>query len=194
MSMMTETGFYEVGDKVKDFELKNVDGKMVSLSDYPDAKGFVVIFTCNHCPYAKSYEDRIIALDKEYKSKGYPIIAINSTNAELEPRDSYENMIIRAEEKGFTYPYLYDDNQDVLMDFGAQSTPTTFILDKNNNNEMIIKYIGAIDDNYSNPAAVKVNYVENALESLLSGGEPSVTNTKAIGCGIKYNESPTTMR
>jgi glutathione peroxidase-family protein len=89
---------YKVGDRAADFKLRNVDGRYVSLSDFPSAKGFMVIFTCNHCPYAQAYQDRIIAIDKAYKSKGYPVIAINSNDPDLEPDDSYEAMVVRAKE------------------------------------------------------------------------------------------------
>jgi len=114
---------YNVGDNASDFKLKNVDGKFVSLSDYPDAKGFTVIFTCNHCPYAIAYEDRIIELDKKYKKLGYPVIAINSNDPEIAPDDSYDKMIVRAKEKGFTFPYLYDETQEVYRKYGAKRTP-----------------------------------------------------------------------
>jgi len=177
---------YEVGDKADNFQLKNVDGEMIGLSDFPDAKGFIVIFTCNHCPYAQAYQDRIIGLDEAYKDKGYPVIAINPVSARDEPRDSYENMIIRAEEKGYTFPYLHDANQDVLKKFGAEYTPTAFILQKSGN-VFTVMYIGAIDDNYQNPSSVKVRYVENALNALLDGASPDPNFTKAIGCGIPYS-------
>ena len=193
-SFSTGSGYYEVGSEVADFELKNVDGTLVSLSDYPEAKGFVVVFTCNHCPYAVAYQDRIIALDQEYKAKGYPVIAISSTNAEKDPRDSYENMVIRAREKNYTFPYLYDENQEVLMKFGAQATPTAYLLTRNRQQELEVKYIGAIDDNYQDAQAVKVRYLENALDAVMSGNDPQPSFTKAIGCSISYNDSPVTMR
>jgi len=188
------SGFYEVGSSVSDFSLKNVDGTLVSLSDFPDAKGFVVVFTCNHCPYAQAYQDRIIELDRAYKQKGYPVIAISSTNAERDPRDSYENMVIRAQEKKYSFPYLYDKNQDVLMKFGAQATPTVYVLQKDRQQGLEVKCIGAIDDNYQDPSAVKTKYVENALDALLSGNDPQPSFTKAIGCSISYNENASAMR
>jgi len=104
---------YQTGDNATDFRLRNVDGKYVSLSDYPDAKGFIVIFTTNHCPYAIAYEDRIIDLDNKYKSMGYPVIAINPNSAEAYPEDSYDKMIVRAEKRGFTFPYLLDEKQEI---------------------------------------------------------------------------------
>jgi peroxiredoxin len=180
-------GYYEVGSKADNFTLKNTDGEMVSLSDFEDAKGFVVIFTCNHCPYAQAYQDRIIGLDAEYKEKGYPVIAVNSVPAEEEPRDSYENMVLRAREKGYTFPYLHDADQSVLRKFGAQYTPTAFVLQKTDAGELIVMYIGAIDDNYRDVSAVTVNYVKNALNSIIEGSKPDPEFTKAIGCGIPYS-------
>jgi peroxiredoxin len=176
---------YKVGDKAADFKLKNVDGKVIGLADYPNAKGFVVVFTCNNCPYAKAYQDRIIALDKEYKAKGFPVIAINPNDPTVEPADSYEAMVNRAKEKGYTFPYLFDAKQEVYKLYGATRTPQTFVLERNDKKELIVKYIGAVDDNYQDVAAVKQPYLENALEALLSDKEPDPNFTKTIGCTIK---------
>lgn len=175
---------YEIGDVATDFSLKNVDNKKVTLKDYEDAKGFIVIFTCNHCPYAVAYEDRIIALDKKYKKLGYPVIAINPNNPEKNKDDSFDKMIVRAKEKGFTFPYLFDDGQKVYPQYGATKTPHVYILEKTAKGN-IVKYIGAIDDNYEDEKAVKVKYVEDAVNSLLKGKEVEVKTTKAIGCSIK---------
>src|SRR5690242_15461694 len=114
---------YKPGDKARDFNLKNIDGKNVTLADYKSAKGFIVVFTCNHCPFAKAYEDRIVALDKKYAAKGYPVIAINPNDPNREPEDSYDNMIARAKEKKFTFPYLVDESQDIAKAYGATRTP-----------------------------------------------------------------------
>lgn len=175
---------YKVGDPAADFKLKNVDGKTVSLSDFKSAKGFIVVFTCNHCPYAKAYEDRIIALDKKYASKGYPVIAINPNNPEKSKEDSYDLMKVRAKEKGFTFPYLFDEGQKIYPVYGATKTPHVFLLEKTAKGN-IVRYIGAIDDNHEEPEAVKVKYVENAVDALLAKKPVSVTETKAIGCSIK---------
>ncbi len=121
---------YQVGDKATDFSLRNVDGSMVSMGDFEDAKGIVVIFTCNHCPYSVLYEDRIIELDKTYKKKGYPVIAINPNDSVKQPEDSYSNMIVRAQEKGFTFPYLLDAGQRLTKVYGASRTPHVFLLEK----------------------------------------------------------------
>jgi peroxiredoxin len=175
---------YQIGDVVSDFELKNVDGKMISLSDYNEAKGFIITFTCNTCPFAIAYEDRIIALDKKYASKGYPVIAINPNNPLVQPGDSFKAMQQRAKEKGFTFPYLVDEGQKVYPKYGATKTPHMYILQKTKKGN-VVKYIGAIDDNHQDASAVKTKYVENAVDALLKGEEIKQTETKAIGCSIK---------
>jgi len=175
---------YQIGDVVSDFELKNVDGKMISLSDYKDAKGFIITFTCNTCPFAIAYEDRIIALDKKYASKGYPVIAINPNNPLVQSGDSYQAMQQRAKEKGFTFPYLVDEGQKVYPKYGATKTPHMYVLQKTKKGN-VVKYIGAIDDNHQDASAVKTKYVENAVDALLKGEEIKQTETKAIGCSIK---------
>src|ERR1700722_365255 len=119
---------YSVGDKAMDFKLKNVDGEMVSMSDYPNAKGFIVVFTCNHCPFAKAYEDRIIALDTKYKSMGYPVIAINPNDPTIVPEDNLETMQHRAKAKSYGFPYLVDETQNIARTYGAKSTPHAFVL------------------------------------------------------------------
>lgn len=175
---------YKIGDVAEDFTLKNVDGKMVSMADYADAKGFIVIFTCNHCPYSIAYEDRIIDLDKKYKAQGFPVIAINPNDPEVVAADSYENMIKRAAEKGFTFPYLFDDGQKVYPKYGATRTPHVYILSKESG-KFVVKYIGAIDDNDQDADKVKKRYIELAVEALLKGEKIAITETKAIGCTIK---------
>ncbi len=178
---------YKVGDIASDFKLKNVDGKTVSLADYKDAKGYIVIFTCNHCPYAKLYEDRINALNKKYSLQGYPVIAINPNDPSIVPDDSYENMKIRAKEKNFTFPYLFDEGQKVLPKYGATKTPHVYLLEKTAQGNKVA-YIGAIDDNYQDESAVKEKYVENAITALQSGKHPQPDFTKAIGCSIKVGK------
>nr|WP_240339598.1 thioredoxin family protein [Flavobacterium arcticum] len=175
---------YKIGDVATDFSLKNIDGNNVALKDMTDAKGYIVIFTCNHCPYAVAYEDRIIALDKKYKEKGYPVVAINPNNPEKAKDDSFEKMQERAKDKGFTFPYLLDDGQKIYPQYGATKTPHVYILQKTDNGN-VVKYIGTIDDNYEDESAVTVKYVENAVDALLEGKDVPVKETKAIGCSIK---------
>ncbi|MEP0262851.1 thioredoxin family protein [Dokdonia sp.] len=175
---------YGVGDMADDIHLKNIDGQFVSFSDYTSAKGFIVIFTCNTCPFSVANEDRIIALDTKYKNLGYPVIAINPNNPDVKPGDSFEAMKVRAKEKGFTFPYLFDEGQQVYPKYGATKTPHVYLLQKTDKGNEV-KYIGAIDDNSRSANAVKVRYLENAVDALLSGKSVEVTETKAIGCSIK---------
>ncbi|MAD97228.1 MAG: thioredoxin family protein [Flavobacteriaceae bacterium] len=177
----TEEG-YKVGDTIEDFRLKNVDDSMVSLADYKEAKGFIIIFTCNMCPYSVANEDRIIALDKKYKGLGYPVIAINPNDPAAMPGDGFPEMKVRAKEKGFTFPYLFDEGQKVYPKFGASRTPHVFIVSKP---KMQVEYIGAIDNSSRNPEKVTEKYVEDAVDALLKGDKPSKTMTRAIGCSIK---------
>ncbi len=174
----------KVGDKAADFKLKNVDGKFVSLADYKSAKGVVVIFTCNHCPYAKAYEDRIIDIHKKYASKGFPVVAINPNDPAVQPEDSFDKMVSRAKEKNYPFVYLFDEGQKVFPVYGATKTPHVFLLQKKGN-DFIVEYIGTIDDNYKDSSAVKEKYLENAIDALLGGKEIALKETKAIGCSVK---------
>ena len=175
---------YIIGDVATDFSLPNVDGDMVSLGDFEDAKGFIVIFTCNTCPYSVAYEDRIIALDKKYKSRGYPVIAINPNDPAAIEGDELADMKVRAVEKGFTFPYLQDVGQQVYPQYGATKTPHVFVLQKEDEKN-IVRYIGAIDDSSRNPKNVTKRFVEQSVNDLLAGKTLTITRTKAIGCSIK---------
>lgn len=179
---------YKVGDTATDFKLKNVNGKTVSLADYKAVKGYIVVFTCNHCPYAKAYESRIMDLDKKYAAKDYPVIAISPNDPVAEPADSFEKMQQLASKKGYTFPYLIDETQDITRAYGAKATPHVYVLQKTTAGN-VVKYIGAIDDDTENTKADKVKYVEGAVNALLSGKQPQVTATKAIGCSIKWKKS-----
>jgi len=180
----------KIGDKASDFKLKNINGKYVSMSDYPNAKGFAVIFTCNHCPYAQAYQERLIQLDKKYKALNYPLLAISSSDPSIIPDDAYDQMVKRANEKRYSFPYLFDENQNVMHQFGAERTPHVFLLQKKGN-DFVVQYIGAIDDNYQDPEKVSSPYLANAIDALLAGRTPSPAFTKAIGCGIKASKTKT---
>ena len=173
---------YEIGDTIEDFSLLNTDNSMVSLSDYKDVKGFIIIFTCNTCPYSVANEDRIIDLDRKYKKRGFPVIAINPNDPIAVPNESFEKMKVRVQEKGFTFPYLQDEGQKVYPKFGATKTPEVFIVTRN---DLKVQYIGAIDNSSRDPSAVTEKYVENALDALLTGEKIEKTTTRAIGCSIK---------
>lgn len=179
---------YTIGSVAADINLLNVDNKMVSYDDYKDAKGFIVIFTCNTCPYAVASEDRIIALDKEFKGKGYPVIAINPNDPEVQPDDTFELMQKKAKEKGFTFPYLFDKTNTVYAEYGATKTPHVYLLNKENGKN-VVKYIGAIDDNVRNGDAVKDRFLANAVNELIAGKDVSVKETKAIGCSVKQKKA-----
>jgi peroxiredoxin len=182
-----QTTGYKTGDIAADFKLKNVNGKYVSLSDYKSAKGYIVVFTCNTCPYAIAYEDRIKALNEKYASKGYPVLAINPNDPGTQPGDSFEKMQERAKDKGFSFPYLFDTDEIITKQFGASRTPHVFILQKTAKGN-IVEYIGAIDDDTEGTRADKVKYVEAALDALAQGRKPAIANTKAIGCTIKWKK------
>ena len=175
---------YGIGDVAADFSLKNIDNRMVSLADYKDAKGFIITFTCNTCPFAVMYEDRIQALNEKYGFQGYPVIAIMPNNTDVKPGDNMQAMKQRAQEKGFTFPYLMDEGQKVYPKFGATKTPHIYVLEKTKKGN-VVRYIGAIDDNHKDASEVKVKFVENAVDALLKGEEVVQKETKAIGCSIK---------
>ena len=179
---------YEIGDLAKDFNLKNVDEKMVSLASYNDAKGFIVVFTCNHCPYAKAYENRIMALDAKYSSKGFPVIAINPNDEKAYPEDSFENMKKRSLDKKYSFPYLLDENQQIAKAYGAKATPHVYVINKTNKG-LEVSYIGAIDNDTEDINEGKIKYVAIAVDALIAGKKPHITQTKAIGCSIKWKNA-----
>jgi peroxiredoxin len=179
---------YEIGDAVADFKLKNVDGKMVALSDYTAAKGAIVIFDCNTCPYSRAYNDRIIGLNKKYAEKGFPVIAINPNDPQMSPGDSYEEMVSRAKQKKYDFPYLIDESQVVARSFGATNTPHVFVLQKTGG-DFKVAYIGTIDNNSRDASSATKKYVEDAVDALLAGQAVPTQNTKAVGCSIKWKNS-----
>jgi peroxiredoxin len=178
---------YKVGDQARDFNLKNVDGKMISMASNKDAKGYLVIFSCNTCPYVQAYEDRMIELHEEYASKGYPVIAINPNDPNISPGDSFDKMKERANEKNFPFPYVYDESQEIAKAYGATRTPEVYLLEKEND-QYVVKYIGAIDNNFREPSEVTEKYVEEAMADVLSARQVAQNNTKAVGCTIKYRK------
>jgi len=172
------------GDKAVAFSLKNVDGTTVSLSDYSDQKGVILVFTCNPCPFAKAYEQRIIQLDQRYADQGFPVVAINPNDEGISPEDTFASMKDRAEEKGYPFPYLKDETQEIYKAYGATRTPHIFLL-QNKGGKFRVAYIGAIDDNAMDASAVTQRYLEAAIGALISGRKPNPETTKAIGCTIK---------
>jgi peroxiredoxin len=176
---------YKVGDTVKNFTLKNIDSKSVSLSDFQNShKGIILTFTCNHCPYAKLYEQRLIDLHKKYADQGYIVVAVNP-NAKTVEDDSFENMVSRAKEKNYPFVYLNDEDQNVAKTFGAEKTPQIYLL-QNDGVKYTLAYIGAIDNDPQDEKSDKVKYVENAIEDLKNGRPVATTQTKAVGCTVKW--------
>jgi len=173
--------------EIKDFSLLNVDGTQVKLSDYKDAKGIVIIFTCNHCPFAKLYPSRLNALHKTYLPLGIPVIAISSTDTIQYEEDTYVLMQQKAKEEAFLFPYLYDGSQMVAKQFGAQKTPHAYVLWKQKG-KWVVKYQGAIDDNGAEPEKVTQPFVQLALESLLNHRAIQIPSTKSIGCQIYFRK------
>lgn len=178
---------YKAGDFAADFSLRDVNGKMVSLSQFTDAKGFIVVFMCNTCPVVKKYQQRIIDLNNEFSGKGYPVVAINSNDKSVSPGDSYEDMKSLAKSKGFKFEYLYDDTQKVAKEYGATNTPHVYVISKKDGN-LVIEYAGAIDNNADDASMASKHYVSDAVNALLKGETVPVSSTRAIGCTIKWKK------
>ncbi len=175
------------GNVVSDFTLQNVNGNMVSTKDYKDAKGFVVIFSCIHCPFGKLYHERLIRLNATYSKLHVPLLLVNSTDTAMFAEESMKNMVALVKEKKYDFPFLFDPSQKVAKDFKAEKTPHAFVIWKENN-KWVIKYSGAIDDNGAHPEWVKKPYVINALDELLAGKKVSVEEGQSIGCAIHYRK------
>ncbi len=181
-------GFKNEGEKtVADFKLLNVNGKMISLKDYSNAKGLMVVFTCNHCPFAKLYPKRLNSLNKKYKPLGVPLIAISSTDTILYEEDMYPRMVATAKADKINFPYLYDGTQKVAKDFAAQKTPHAFLIWKEKD-QWVIKYSGAIDDNGMEPKLVQKHLLANAVDAMLHGQPIEEKETKSIGCQIMFRK------
>lgn len=174
ISGMTDSQGLNVGEKANDFTLANVDGKLISLGSYKNAKGYIVIFTCNNCLYAKAYQKRIAELQDKYAIKGFPVIAINTS-------DSKEDIKARAKDQKYPFLYLNDETKEVTKTYGATNTPQVYVLKK----DKTVAYIGAIDNKYKDSNTADKQYVQDAVEALLANEEVTTNHTKAIGCSIK---------
>jgi peroxiredoxin len=167
---------------MKDAKLKNVDGRELSLGDVAGSKGTLVVFTCNHCPYAQAWEERIVALGNDYSKRGIGVVAINSNDPAVAPADGYEKMQERARSKSYGFPYAVDSTSAVAKAFGATKTPEVYVFDASGK----LAYHGAVDDSSEDPAKVKDRYLADALDAVLAGKQPDPAETKALGCGIKF--------
>lgn len=175
-----------IGAQGPAFNLKGTDMKMHSLESVAGPKGTALIFTCNVCPFSKGYEDRLIDLAKTFQPEGIHFVAINPNDPEVVPGDSFDHMITRAKEKGFPYPYIYDETQEVAAAYGARVTPHIFLLDA----EGTLVYRGRIDDSVKEGEVTKREF-HSALKALTKGKKVSVTETKAFGCSVKWRNKKT---
>lgn len=175
-----------LGERAVPFQLRGVDGRTYSLDHFRGKKVAAVIFWCNHCPYVQAWEDRVLALQREYRPRGVEFVLINSNDPAQYPQDSFEAMQQRAREKEYPCPYLFDETQEVARAYGATRTPEVFLFDE----ELILRYHGRPDDNYEDPAAVRQHYLRDAIEALLAGRTPPVPQTTPQGCTIKWRVRP----
>jgi len=175
-----------IGDPLIPFRLPGVDGRMHGTDDYADTPVLVVIFSCNHCPYVQAWEDRMIAIQRDYLDRGVQFLVINSNDPTQYPEDSFEEMQKRARLKGYPFPYLFDETQEVARAYGAERTPEVFVFDRDRR----LRYHGAIDDNYEDPSRVRAHYLRDALDALLAGEPVPVEDTRPVGCTVKWRRSP----
>ena len=172
----------DLGAAAPDFHLPGVDGRETSLADFADAKLLIVLFTCNHCPYVIGSEDRMVALANDYAPKGVAMVAINSNETDNHPTDSFEHMVARAAERGFPFPYLRDESQEVALAYGALRTPHYYVFDA----ERTLRYSGRMDDSPREPGTETTHELRDALDALLESAEPPQPLTNPIGCNVKW--------
>ena len=171
-----------LNDHAPPFDLPGIDGQNHSLSGYADASVFVVVWSCNHCPYVQAYENRLIALQRDFAGRGIRLVAINSNNTATHPADGFDQMVERARQRKFNFDYLRDESQDVARAYGAQRTPEVFVFDA----ERRLRYHGGIDDSWDNESGVTKTPLRSSVEALLRGEGPNPTNTPAVGCSVKW--------
>lgn len=171
-----------IGTKAHPFKLKGVDGKEYSLDNFADKKILCIIFSCNHCPYVKAVEDRINQIAKDYSTKSFALVCINSNDENTYPEDSFDGMKQRAAEKGFVFPYLRDDSQQAAHEYDAVCTPDIYVYDENR----ILKYRGRIDDSWKDETKVTRKELRMAIDRLLEGKEIDFEQVPSMGCSIKW--------
>ena len=184
---MEVSGGYKLktGERAPPFDLPNVDGRRVSLDSFAGSKALVVAFWCNHCPYVRAYEKRFVAWADEARTRGVGVVAINSNDETNYPEDSFENMVVRAREQGYNFPYLRDADQTVANAYGAQCTPHFLVFD----GTFHLVYQGRFDDNKDRPEDVKERYLPDVVDALLAGRKPARDMTWAIGCSVKWTRA-----
>ena len=180
----------QIGQPAPNFNLPAADGGRYSLEDFGDAKVLVVVFSCNHCPYVVGSEDRMIAFARGYAPRGVRVVAINSNETDNHPADSFDHMVRRAKEKGFPFPYLRDESQEVARAYGALRTPHYYAFDRGADGQWRLRYTGRMDDNPRTPGLQKTRELADAVDAVLAGKEPPVEVTNPIGCNVKWKGKP----
>src|SRR5712691_6507816 len=173
----------KIGDPLIDFTLPATDGNSYNARTVlAIAKALIVVFTCNHCPYAQAWEDRLNQIVHDYDPQGVHMLAISSNDVSRYPADSFEKMAERAKQKKFVFPYMYDESQQIARAYGAERTPELFIFDASG----ILRYHGAPDDNYEDESAVKHRHAREALNDILAGKDVTMPETRPVGCTMKW--------
>ena len=183
-AMAIESKAAEAGTACPDFRLPAVDGKRYARDDFAGSPVLVVMFICNHCPYVKAVEDRLIALARGYEKKGVQFVGVCSNDAASYPEDAFDRLAARWRDKSYGFPYLHDESQDVARAFGAVCTPDIFVYDR----ERRLAYRGRIDDSWKDATKVTRPELAEALDALLAGGRPSVPQKPSLGCSIKWKD------
>ena len=171
-----------LGTQAPPFSLPDVDGETRGLESFGDADVLVIVFTCNHCPYAIASEDRLIEIQRDYAPRGVQVVAINPNDAQKYPDDSFDAMKVRAADKGFNFPYLHDESQSVARAFDAACTPDIFVFDRDRK----LIYNGRIDDNWQQPAQVTRRDLRAVLDAAVEGGSVDFEHVPSMGCSIKW--------
>jgi peroxiredoxin len=171
----------KLGSAAPAFDLPGVDGASHSLDEYGEATLLVLVQSCNHCPYVQAWEERLMAVTRDYEPRGVRVVAINSNDAVNYPEDSFEEMRRRAQQRGFPFDYLHDEDQSVAHALDSTRTPEVFVFD----GKRLLRYHGAIDDSHDD-RSVTTRYLQDALDALLDGRQPPVAETPPVGCSMKW--------
>ncbi|MEI7509447.1 MAG: thioredoxin family protein [Flavobacterium sp.] len=186
--------FSNKSEIISNFKLKSATtNTWVSLSDFKEAKGFIIVFTCNKCPMAKFYSQRLNQMDAKYKKLGVPVLAVNSMDTLAYAEESFKLMQKKVKKEKLTFPYLQDKKQNIAKEFQATHTPQAFVIWKNQSGKYIIKYQGAIDDNAGEPEKAKNHYLTEAVDELLQNKQVALPKTESFGCRIFFRGQPQTM-
>jgi peroxiredoxin len=183
--MAVETPPPELGAPCPDFRLPAVDGKTYGRDDFATKQALVVMFICNHCPYVKAVEDRLIRLAREFEGRGVQFVGVCANDAESYPDDAFDKLAARWRERGYGFPYLHDEAQDVAHAFGAVCTPDIFVYDRDHR----LAYRGRIDDSWKDEGRVTRRELAEALEALVAGQRPAREQRPSMGCSIKWRQA-----